>query len=237
MRTFVKYATCFISGATIGSIVTYILTHKKISDNAESEIANMRSYFDRKMKEFYDKKSENHEEAEEFYEKAHDGLKKYVENRKNESEIEKKSEDITLSKSVEDRLAYNNHDFRNRYATAFDERSEEDVMEDELERYYAEKESPKDDQEEDYRTIISEEEYAYGEEGWYYETLRFHPTADLFTDANTGDIIDDPDRSLGSANVDYIHRTDKNTVYIRNERLKIVYEIEILSYLEDDYEE
>lgn len=214
MRTFVKYAICFIAGTAVGSIGTYICTSKKCMKYAEDEINNMRAYFD-----------------QERYKPIQD--KKVLENEPKTGTSGTEETKIDPKEQLEERLDYNRNDVRSKYSTAFDERTDEEVMEDELERYYAENESPKDDETE-YIHIIPEEEYAYGESGYSYETLRYHKKTKTFVDANTGQIIDDPERSLSAENVKYADKTLWNTIYIKNDKLKIIYEIEILSPVEDN---
>jgi hypothetical protein len=218
MTTFVKYAICFLAGVAVGSIGTYIFESKKCMKYAENEINTMRAYYD---KERYKPISGQ------IQEQPSENDTKTV-----KTDTEEKID--TMMEQLSDRLDYNENEIRAKYSTAFDERTDEEVMEDELERYYAENEHPKDDDNEEYITIIPEEEYAYGELPYSYETLRYHKKTKTFVDANTGQMIDDPVRSLGAQNVDYIDRTRYSTIYIKNDKLKIVYEIEILEPSEDN---
>lgn len=64
----------------------------------------------------------------------------------------------------------------------------------------------------------------------------YHPQANLFTNAVTGDILDHPEANFGASFVDMIENLEPGTVYIRNKHLQADFEISVLSPSDDDYD-
>lgn len=236
MKPIIVFTTSFAAGVCIGYAGSYIRVRslkKKIEElkaereKAEREIDEMREYFDERTKNLYKKLTGKEPSGRYPW-----GEKKEEEKNKPVESVDSKPERET-DKRFAERMGYEENEVRRNYGTAFDMRSADQVMEDEIERRLAEEESP-DEGEKEARYLISADEFLTDDDGGYsHTTIYYNPSSGLFTDAETGMYIDDPVYSLGKENIDFIERRKEGTYYIRNEKLSLDYEVEINDYDEE----
>ena len=236
MKPIIVFAASFAAGVCIGYAGSYIRVQtlkKKLKEldaekeKTEREIDEMREYFDERTKNLYKKLT-----GKEPSGRYPLGEKKEEEKKEPAGSVDSKPERET-NKQFAERMGYEENEIRRNYGTAFDMRSADQVMEDEIERRLAEEESP-DEGEKEARYLINAEEYLNDDDnGYSHTTIYYNPSSELFTDAETGMYIDDPVYSLGKENIEFIERQKEGTFYIRNEKLSLDYEVEINDYDEE----
>lgn len=242
MKTEIKILLGFITGAAIGGGITYICTKKHYEKILTEELEEMREWAYSSKPEFHDDAEVNPVDEEEL-------------DREGYEEIRAPYDKSPFTKPD---LSTFLHQQKKSWKDNYDEKEPEEVEEEYFDDYLSEQEEKdeeetveSDEREMDWENeetqyeeigipdpnpegdpyLISRQEFVE-ETGFDKDQLTYYAEDDTLIDSD-GDVLTEVDGMVGYDNLDTMKEAD--LIYVRNERLMMCYEIEVLqrSYAED----
>ena len=199
----VERLSIFAAGAVVGVLAAKTYFSTKYKQQAEEEIRQMRDYIQKKEAKIKEAERE-HSEFQEF---------------EDEDTLSSPDNFASLARDEEAKSAYFKYATKYATTTPITDISKEDF--DAMKERLAGSEHPEEEHDEPY--ILTVEEFEDGKPGYDSIGLSYYRGDDSLVD--DAEELVDVDETVGEENLDVFRRSDQDSIYIRNDRIGVVYEI------------
>lgn len=192
----------FLTGAAVGSVSTWYILKKKYEKIAKEEIESTKKVF----KELLDKNSK---------EKSSEPEKDAVAIQHEKAEMAREKPSMSEYAKLLNKTGYTKYSSPEQTEVEEDEEEDDDGDPGPTKQYFG--------NEEDKPYVISPDEF--GEFDDYTQITLFYYTDHVLAESNDDEMVEDVEGSVGFESLNHFGEYDDDSVYVRNDRLKIDYEI------------